>query len=85
MFRNDSGRRGGVCIYVKDTLKSNPISLNAVNHPDIEDIYVTIKSSMLPEIIVACIYSHPKATADSFNYLNSILQSLCLRKKFLYT
>ena len=83
-FRNDNGRGGGVCIYIKDMLKTNEISLNDVKHPGIEDIYVTIQCNMLSAIIIACIYRHPKTTADSFDYLNSILQSFCLSKNNFY-
>lgn len=84
VYRKDKGRGGGVCMYVKNTLKSNKITLNDINHPGIEDIYVTIQRNKLPSLIIACIYRHPKATSDSFDYLNSTFQLLCLSKKSFY-
>lgn len=53
VLRKDRGRGGGVCIYVKDSLRANPVLINNVSHPNIEDIYVTIQYNKLPAILLA--------------------------------
>ena len=84
IFRNDSGRGGGVCMYVKDSLKVNVISLNLPSPSGIEDIYLSIQYEKHPSIIVGCMYRHPKADAMSFDYINDVLQSLTISKKSIF-
>ena len=87
LFRNDKGRGAGACIYVKDLLTSNLINItnNAAIAPDgIEDLWITVQHKKLPSIIVGCIYRHPKATQDTFNYLLDIFRNMISRNKSLY-
>ena len=94
IYRKDKGRGGGVCIYVKCSLKVNVITLRIPIQTDledtipiqteIEDIYLSIQCEKYPSIIVGCVYRHPKAHAISFEYINSVLQSLCISKKSFY-
>ncbi len=37
-----------------------------------------------PSVIIGCIYRHPKAPSESFDYIQDILRSMCLRKKTFY-
>ena len=84
IYRCDAGRGGGVCIYVRDTLKSNKISSTAVNDTAVEDIWVTVQSNMHPSILVGTIYRHPHATAESFEYLENIFREMSLKRKPLF-
>ena len=84
LFRNDGGRGGGVCIYVRNTLKTHVINLHEPDEltpPDIEGLFLTVQHCMLPATIIGCIYRHPKAPAVSFEYICNTLQSLCISKK----
>ncbi len=59
LFRNDGGRGGGVCIYVRNTPKTNVITLHepARQTPlGIEDLFLTVQHCMLPAAIIGCIY-----------------------------
>ena len=47
----------------------------------IEDLWLTIQCRKLPSIIIACIYRHPKTTADSFEYLLDCFRNICLKNK----
>ena len=84
LFQNDGGRGGGVCIYVRNTIKTNVITLH---EPDKqkpqgnEDLFLTVQHCMLPATILGCIYRHPKAPADSSEYICNTFQSLCISKK----
>ena len=42
LFRNDGGRGGGVCIYVRNTLNTHVITLHEPDEltpPDVEDLF----------------------------------------------
>ena len=73
-----------MCIYVKDLLNVNVISLDVPKQEGVEDLWLTIQCRKLPSVIVGCIYRHPKASAASFEYIQDTLQSLCLKNKALY-
>ena len=81
VFRYDKGRGGGVCIYVKDNLKVESITLNIDRHPQIEDLWITVQSHKFPSFIIGCVYRHPHASHDSFDYLSEIFKFICLKKK----
>ena len=81
IFRNDHGRGGGVCIYVSSDLSATPINMNMEKFNGIEDLWLTIQCRKLPSIIIACIYRHPKTTADSFEYLLDCFRNICLKNK----
>lgn len=81
LFRCDSGRGGGVCIYVRDVLSANVIDLKVPRQTGIEDIWVTIQCRKLPAIVVGCMYRHPKAPAATFGYIQDVLRLVCMRNK----
>ncbi len=39
---------------------------------------------MYPAVIIGCVYRHPKASADSFEYLQDVFRQLCVSKKGFY-
>lgn len=84
VYRCDAGRGGGVCIYVRDTLKSNRISTTAVNNTAVEDVWVTVQSNMLPSFIIGTVYRHPHATSESFEYIEKVFREMSLKKKPLF-
>ena len=84
LFRCDNGRGGGVCMYVRNQLKVNVIDLSLTKHPGIEDVWVSVQSHMFPDIIIGCVYRHPKAPATSFEYLKDVFMHLCVSKKLFY-
>ncbi len=81
IFRCDSGRGGGVCIYVKDILSANVIDLKIPRQTDIEDIWVTVQCRKLLAIVIGCIYRHPIAPVATFDYIQDVLRVACMRKK----
>lgn len=63
VYRCDAGR-GGVCIYIRGTLKSNNTFITAVNNTAVEEISVTVQSSIYPSFIIGTICRHPYATSE---------------------
>jgi len=84
VYRCDAGRGGGVCIYVRDTLKSNRISATAVSNTAVEDVWVTVQSNMLPSFIIGAVYRHPHATSESFEYIEKVFREMSLKQKPLF-
>ena len=84
LFRNDGGRGGGTCIYVKDCLKGAKIKIDNPPCQDIQDVWVKIQLNHLPSIIVGAMYRHPHATSDSFDYIHEILQTLAIENKAIF-
>ncbi len=39
---------------------------------------------MYPAVIIGCVYRHPKASADSFEYLQDVFRQLCVSKENFY-
>lgn len=76
IFRCDSRRGGGVCVYVKDILTVNVINLNAPKQVGIEDVWITVQCRKLPAVIIGCVYRHPKAPVVSFDYIQEIFKTL---------
>lgn len=58
VYRCDAVQNRGVCIYVRETLKSSKISTTVVNNAAVEDIWVAVQSSMYPSFIIFTIYRH---------------------------
>ena len=84
LYRCDGGRGGGVCIYVRETLKVTVLSSQEIEKsPQIEDLWISVQYKKFPSFIIGCVYRHPHATCDSFNYLSDILKNMCLRNKNL--
>ena len=85
VFRQDVGRGGGVCIYVRDYLSATLLPpLNNDRPPGVEVVWCTIQLRKMPSIIVGCMYRHPKATHVTFDYLQETLRLICLKKKVFY-
>ena len=86
IFRHDKGRGGGACIYVRDDLhvKILETNINKDHEIKIEDVWLTVQARKLPSFIVGCVYRHPKAHVQSFNYLTEVFRSVCLKKKAIY-
>ena len=84
IFRCDNGRGGGVYIYVKDILTVNMIDLNVSRQEGVEDVWITVQCRKLPAIIIGCVYRHPKVPSATFDYIQNILKTLCLKDKALF-
>ena len=84
LYRNDVGRGGGVCIYVKKELKTNIINFLLPKQAGVEDLWLIVQSNMYPAVIIGCVYRHPKAGVDSFEYLQDVFRQLCVSKKNFY-
>ncbi len=50
----------------------------------VEDVWITLQLRKLSSVIIGCLYRHPKASYESFEYIQDILRSMCLRKKTFY-
>ena len=73
IYREDYGRGGGVCIYVKSNLKVTEFNIGNIN-----------QLRHFPSLIIGCFYRHPKATADSFNFISECIKSVLLRNKSFF-
>ncbi len=74
-----------MCIFMTDYLKATMLPTHTVNRPTgVEDVWITLQLCKLPSVRIGCLYRHPKASYDSFDYIQNILQSMCLRKKTFY-
>ena len=84
LHRCDGGRGGGVCIYVRETLKVTVLTTQEIVRPlHIEDIWIVVQYKKFPSFIIGCVYRHPHATIDSFDYISDIFRNMCLRNKNL--
>lgn len=84
MYRCDRGRGSGVCVHVKDHLSSGVLHTNIKRQSGVKDVWVKIQCRKLPSIIIGCIYRHPKAHSDSFDYIVDILRTMSMRNKSLF-
>lgn len=84
IYRCDNGRGSGVCIYVKQSLNSDIIVTNIPQQTGVEDIWIRVQCRKLPSVIIGCIYRHPKALSNSFDYIADVLQSMSMRKKPIF-
>ena len=86
VFRQDGGRGGGACIYVRDDLNVKLLNVDVHREVDldIEDVWITVQCRKLPSFIIGCIYRHPKAPFRSFDFLLESFRSVCLKKKAVY-
>ncbi len=82
VFRSDKIRGGGLCIFVRDYLSATLLPTHTVNRPTgVGDVWITLQLRKLPSVIICCLYRHPKASYESFDYIQNILRSMCLCKK----
>ena len=81
IYRCDGGRGGGVGIYVKNIFNVTVLSTNLEKQLLVEDIWLVIQSLKFPSFIVGCVYRHPHAPNNSFNYIFELFGHICLRKK----
>ena len=84
LFREDYGRGGGVCLYVKDHLKVNVIDNHIEKQEGVEAKWLSVQHRKLPSVILGCIYRHPKAPAASFNYILDSFKNVILRNKPIF-
>ena len=84
LFRNDGGRGGGTCMYVRNNLKCAKVKINHPPCQGIEDVWVKVQLNKLPSIIVGAMYRHPHATSDSFDYIRETLQEVALQNKSIF-
>ena len=81
VFRDDHGRGGGVCLFVKDYLKVTVISDGNAKQDGIEVKWLSVQHRKLPSFIVGCIYRHPKTHVTSFEHISDCFKSIILRNK----
>ena len=84
IYREDLGRGGGVCVYVKDHLKVNEIRNGNARQEGVECIWLSVQHRYLPSFIIGCLYRHPKASVESFNYILDSFKNVLLRNKNIF-
>ncbi len=84
VYRCDKGRGGGACIYVKSTLEVNEVKFDVVRPQGIEDVWLSVQSCKFPSVVVGCVYRHPKAHVETFDYISDVLTLVCLKNKPSY-
>lgn len=81
IYRSDAGRGGGVCVYVRENLKVTVITPVLERPPLVEDLWLSVQLHKFPSFIVGCVYRHPHAHIDSFDYISGVFTSMSLRNK----
>lgn len=71
-------------MYVRDYLSSRILVSPEDTPVGAEAVWVSIQSRILPSLIEGCIYRHPRASSDSFQYLADPLRHMNLRGRPLY-
>lgn len=84
IYRCDSGRGGGVCLFVKNIFTVTPFLMNVARPAGVEDVWVTIQCRKLPSIVIGCLYRHPKALTTTYDYIREVFNMLWLTKKNFY-
>ena len=84
LYREDYGRGGGVCLFIKDHLKVNVINNRMEKQDGIEAKWLSVQHRKLPSIILGCIYRHPRAPAASFNYILDSFKNIILQNKPIF-
>ena len=81
-YRCDGGRGGGVGVYVKNHLNVNVLVAPDIERPPLlEDIWLTIQNRKFPSFILGCVYRHPHALSNTFDYLSEIFRFMNLKNK----
>ena len=80
IYRQDYGRGGGVCMFVKNHLKVTELKMETEKHEGVEDKWISVQHRKFPSIIIGCVYRHPKAPVTSFNYISDTFKDIFLRK-----
>ena len=60
LFRDDKGRGGGTCIYVRNYLNATLVNTEFDSCEGIECTWVKVQCRKLPSVIVGAVYRHPK-------------------------
>ncbi len=47
-------------------------------------MFIRVQSRKLPSITMGCIYSHPKAATDSFDYIAEVVRKTCMQKRTVF-
>ncbi len=75
---------GGTCIYVKNVFKVTPLEISIDKPVGVEDVWLTVQSRKLPSIVIGCLYRHPKAPVETYDYIHDVFSLTCLTKKKFY-
>ncbi len=73
-----------MCVYVKDSLATNVITSNADRPNGVKNVWLSIHCRKLPFVTAGCVYRHPKASQDTFDYKNNTFRGMCLKNRCLY-
>ena len=84
IYREDYGRGGGVCLYVRDYLKVNVLENGIEKQEGIQSKWLSVQQRHLPSFIIGCIYRHPKTTVDSFTSILDTFKNMLLRNKPIF-
>lgn len=69
---------------MRENLKVSLITPTIDSPQGIEDLWITVQSHKFPSFIVGCVYRHPHASPESFNYILEIFSTMCLHNKSLF-
>ena len=84
LFRKDRIKKGGgACIYVKNEYTSRILE-KVGNGDEVDDVWITVQVRKTKSFIVGAIYRPPKASNQSFSYLELNIQAAANQKKNLY-
>ena len=84
VYRNDKGRGGGVCIYVRDFLTVTSTNVNIDQVEGVENLWLTVQCRKLPSVIIGCLYRHPHSNSHSYDYITNVFNDIRLRDRPFY-
>ena len=84
LFRNDTGRGGGACMYVSQDFTVSKINTIAPKVPNVEDLWLCVQCRKFPSFVVGTIYRHPHAHVNSFDYISDVLKEVLLKNKPIF-
>ena len=81
VFRYDTGRGGGVCVYVRNCLKASVINLSVPKLENVDIIWLNVQSSKFPSFIIGTVYRHPHAHVNSFDHIEESFREIMIKNK----
>ncbi len=74
----------GVVVSVKRECRTSIVNFLLPKQAGVEDLWLCVQSNMYPAVSIRCVYRHPKASANSFEYL-CVQTIMHQEKEFLHT
>ncbi len=61
-----------------------PFEININKPVDVEAVWLTVQDYKLPSIVIGCLYRHPNAPIETYDYISEIFSLTWLTKNKFY-